>query len=203
MLLSTQYRRPIEFSNDVLVAARKGLQVFLRLSERLQRLGAQSDGPDMDAVSVEMLASENEHFARAIIAYKMKFLEMMDDDFNTAGAIGVLHELAGEINGYIERSGVEREKHGDVIAAVSAAGQTLAKLAELLGLTFTGAPEQRAAAAEGGGELTDQLMKLLIQLRQEARAGKNFALADAIRKRLTEIGVTLEDRPDETIWRRA
>ena len=45
-------------------------------------------------------------------------------------------------------------------------------------------------------------MKLLIHLRNEARKNKNFALADAIRKGLTEIGVTLEDRPDGTIWRK-
>jgi cysteinyl-tRNA synthetase len=203
MLLSTHYRRPIEFSEDVLVAARKGLQVFLRLRERLDRLGAKPDSPDMESVSVEMLASENEHFARAVIALKMKFLEMMDDDFNTAGAIGVLHELAGEINSYIERSGVERERHADVIDAVGAAGQTLAKLAGLLGMLFTGdAVDTRASATSEANQLTDQLMKLLIQLRAEARAGKNFALADGIRKRLTEIGVTLEDRPDGTIWRR-
>jgi cysteinyl-tRNA synthetase len=46
-------------------------------------------------------------------------------------------------------------------------------------------------------------MELLIRLRQEAREGKNFALADGIRKGLADIGVTLEDRPDGTIWRRS
>jgi len=50
--------------------------------------------------------------------------------------------------------------------------------------------------------LADDLMKLLIKLRAEARQTKNFAMADAIRNGLTEIGVTLEDRPDGTIWRK-
>ena len=50
--------------------------------------------------------------------------------------------------------------------------------------------------------LADDLMKLLIKLRQEARQSKNFAMADAIRNGLTEIGVTLEDRPEGTMWRK-
>jgi cysteinyl-tRNA synthetase len=50
--------------------------------------------------------------------------------------------------------------------------------------------------------LADQLMELLIDIRATARKDKNFALADQVRKGLTEIGVTLEDRPDGTIWRK-
>src|SRR5262249_55084118 len=97
MLLSTHYRRPIEFSDEVLVAARKGMQVFVRLFERLQRLGATGEGRVGD-----------DQFTRNVESFKTKFIEMMDDDFNTAGAIGVMHELAGEINAQIERSGVEK-----------------------------------------------------------------------------------------------
>ena len=57
----------------------------------------------MESISAEILLREHEQFAKSVLAFKMKFLEMMDDDFNTAGAIGVLHELAGEINGFIEQ----------------------------------------------------------------------------------------------------
>ena len=61
----------------------------------------------------------------------------------------------------------------------------------------------QAAAVSDSSELTDDLMKLIIQLRKSAREQKNFALADAIRKGLTEIGVTLEDRADGTLWRKS
>ena len=61
--------------------------------------------------------------------------------------------------------------------------------------------EPAAAKGEDAG-LVDQLMKLLIQVRADARKAKNFATADAVRKGLTEIGITLEDRPDGTIWRK-
>jgi cysteinyl-tRNA synthetase len=148
-----------------------------------------------------MQQSENEPFVRAVAGFKMKFLEMMDDDFNTAGAIGVLHELAGEINSFIEKSAVEREKDPDVIGAIAAAHQTLSKLAGLLGLGFSST--RAGASEESGSELVDSLMRLMIELRAEARAGKNFALSDGIRDRLARIGVTLEDRPDGTIWRRS
>ena len=57
------------------------------------------------------------------------------------------------------------------------------------------APDQNAA-------LTEDLMKLLIQLRQDARASKNFAMADAVRDGLTKLGITLEDRSDGTGWRK-
>jgi cysteinyl-tRNA synthetase len=123
----------------------------------------------------------------------------MDDDFNTAGAIAVLHELAGEINGFIERNDLDRSKSAEAAGAAAAGVQTLRNLGLILGL-FNPKLAPPAAASQKNA-LADQLMQLLIKLRQEARASKNFALADGIRKGLTEIGVTLEDRPDGTVWR--
>ncbi|CAN5393024.1 cysteine--tRNA ligase [soil metagenome] len=206
MLLSTHYRRPIEFTNDVLVAARKGISTFFRLFERIERLGIQFSNsatkqPELSDISVDLLEGENAGFAREVMAFKMKFLEMMDDDFNTAGAIGVLHELASAINGSIEQTKVEKEKQADVLRAVGAATQTLRNLGGLLGL-FRGKLEvtnESPAAADG---TLDRVMQLLITLRNEARQTKNFALADSIRKGLAEIGITLEDRADGTGWRK-
>jgi cysteinyl-tRNA synthetase len=123
---------------------------------------------------------------------------MMDDDFNTAGAIAVMHELAGEINAFIEKHGVEQKKQPELIAAVAAAAQSLKKLALILGLFRPGLSKPETK----GSGLTDELMKLLIDIRATARKDKNFALADSVRKGLEAIGVTLEDRPDGTIWRK-
>jgi cysteinyl-tRNA synthetase len=125
---------------------------------------------------------------------------MMDDDFNTAGAIAVLHELASLINSFIERTSLEKTKAATGISAASAATQTLRGLGVILGL-FRIAP-QPASASGKSDDLPEKLMSLLIRLRAEARTAKNFAFSDGIRKGLADIGITLEDRPDGTIWRR-
>ncbi|MGH7177698.1 MAG: cysteine--tRNA ligase, partial [Tepidisphaeraceae bacterium] len=84
MLLSTHYRRPIEFTDEVLSGARKGIGTFYRLFERVGRLvGAGGKPPEMNDVSLDMLDSEHAPFVKRVLGYKMKFLEMMDDDFNT------------------------------------------------------------------------------------------------------------------------
>jgi cysteinyl-tRNA synthetase len=202
LLLSTHYRRPIEFTDEVIASAKKGMAVFTRLFERLQRMTAQplgDESPDMDRISANVLETEQGPFARAVLNLRMKFLEMMDDDFNTAGAIAVMHELAGEVNSFIERHNVEHNKQPELLQSASAATQTLRKLGLLLGLFRPGF--SRPSPKENG--LTDQLMTLLIELRATARKEKNFAQADAIRKGLEKIGVTLEDRADGTIWRKS
>ena len=120
-----------------------------------------------------MLESANEHFVRAVLNLKMKFLESMDDDFNTASAIGVLHELAGEINSFIERTGGEsKEKPADVVQVIAAAGQTTRGLGNLLGLfrPASAAPQAKGGAGGAGAELASQLMELMIQLRQFVHA---------------------------------
>ena len=213
LLLSTQYRRPIEFSELAIADSKKAINTFHRLFERIARLtatpppathGAPAAAPpppveDMDRSASALLDSEHAPYAKAVLALKMKFMEMMDDDFNTAGAIAAMHELAGEINSFLERNEAERSKPQDIIAAAAAGTQTLKNLGGVLGL-FQSPPKAQQAAVDQG--LAGQLMELVIRLRAEARLGKNFALADDIRKSLTAIGVTLEDGPEGTRWRK-
>jgi cysteinyl-tRNA synthetase len=152
----------------------------------------------MDRFANTLLDTAHGDFARAVLNFKMKFLEMMDDDFNTAGAIAVMHELAGEVNAFIEKHNVEQTKQPDLVPAVAAAAQSLRKLTLVLGLFRPGFA--KAESKDSG--LTEQLMRLLIDIRATARKDKNFPLADSVRKGLEAIGVTLEDRPDGTIWRK-
>jgi cysteinyl-tRNA synthetase len=171
------------------------------LFERVERLAGSSltaGGDDMDRAASALLDGEHAAFARAVLALKMKFLETMDDDFNTAGAIGVLHELAGEVNAFLERNAAEKAKPPEVIAAGVAAAHTLRNLGGVIGL-FQLLAKPLAAADQG---LAGQLMELFIRLRADARKSKNFSLADDIRKGLTEIGVTIEDGPEGTRWRK-
>ncbi len=187
LLLSSHYRRPIEFTDEALANAKKGVAVFARLFERVERL---SGGPVPGAGPADAALPPDVGDLRA------KFLEMMDDDFNTAGAAAALHEMAGVANAFVERQDLERTRDPAGLASVVAAAALLKQLAGLLGLFRSAAP----AKADDG--LAGQLMSLLIRLRAESRASKNFAVADGIRKGLGEIGVTLEDRADGTGWRR-
>jgi cysteinyl-tRNA synthetase len=206
LLLGTHYRSPIDFSEDVLASARKGLGAFDRLFERVERLTGKpmtEKADDMDRGASELLESDQHaSFAKMILALKMKFLETMDDDFNTGGAVGVLHEIANELNAFIERNDVEKTRQPMLVAATGAAAHTLRNLGMVLGLFAHGARPAAPADAKSDGGTTSQLMELLIKLRQEARAGKSFALADRIRDGLAQIGITLEDRADGTGWRK-
>ena len=202
MLLSTHYRSPIDFSDEVVAAGKKGMQVFERIFERVQRLSgkkANELGPDMDTQAANIFETPNAPFAKAVLALKMKYLEMMDDDFNTAGAIAVLHELSGEINAFIEKHELEKTKDAELTGYVLTAASTLKNLGGVIGLF------RQVGASVGGKDdgTLDKVMTFVIQLRKDARAAKNFALADSIRDGLAKIGVTLEDRPDGTGWRKA
>jgi cysteinyl-tRNA synthetase len=202
LLLSTHYRSPIDSGPEVIAASKKGLATFYRLFERVERLGGQmlvDRGPDVDAAARELLdVAAVGPFVRDALSLKMKFLEMMDDDFNTAGAIAVLHEMAGATNSFVESSGVEKSRSPEAMQAIVAVAQTVKNLGQILGLfrvRYEPTRDEQAGVVDG-------LMKLLIELRNEARKTKNFALADAVRKGLTDLGITLEDRPDGTVWRK-
>jgi cysteinyl-tRNA synthetase len=104
--------------------------------------------------------------------------------------------MAGLINRYIDAHRLETdapETDGILLAAV---GRALVDNGRLLGL-FEAPPEKPAA-----GGLEGKLVELMIQMRAEARADKNFALADRIRDGLGDLGVVLEDTANGTLWRR-
>jgi cysteinyl-tRNA synthetase len=107
--------------------------------------------------------------------------------------------MAGEVNAYLQQHDAEKAKPAEAIAAAAAATQSLRNLGNVLGLFRVKAAP---AAAGSQAETLDKVMKMLIKLRQDARGAKNFALADAIRDGLAGIGITLEDRPGETGWRK-
>jgi len=122
----------------------------------------------------------------------------MDDDFNTGGAMGVLFDLLRLLNRHVETEKLETAASDAAKQSLQQATRTLRELTSVLGL-FRQAPVE-AADAGADSQLSSQLMQLLIDLRAEARKKKDFATADTIRNRLTEMGITLEDRPGGTEW---
>jgi cysteinyl-tRNA synthetase len=129
-----------------------------------------------------------------------RFLEAMDDDFNTGGGIGALFDLVRVLNKFVDDEKLEEpaKQTPDKIDVLRRGTIVLRELAATLGLFRTPREEKPAA----GDDLTGKLMNLLIELRAEARKRKDFATADRIRNTLTEIGITLEDRPGGTEWTR-
>ncbi|MSQ10990.1 MAG: cysteine--tRNA ligase [Dehalococcoidia bacterium] len=115
---------------------------------------------------------------------RAKFSEAMDDDFNTAQAIAGMFDLAREIN-----------RGREAGADVSGVQATLQELAGVLGLKLQAAESVAIAAAP--------FIALLIELRADLRVAKNFAGADKVRNRLTELGITLEDSAQGTTWKAA
>lgn len=123
--------------------------------------------------------------------FEARFREAMDDDFNTPEAYSVLFDMAREVN---------RLKTEDVQAANQLAS-ALRKLSGVLGLLEQD-PEQ---FLQNGAQVDDEEVKeieALIQQRKDARAAKDWALADQARDRLNDMGIVLEDGPQGTIWRR-
>ena len=125
----------------------------------------------------------------------------MDDDFNTGGGIAALFDLVRALNKYIDDEKLE-EQTNRTDAKLEKLNEGVKRLRELtstLGL-FRNPPQEPSGS--GDDELTGKLVELLIELRTESRKKKDFATADQIRNRLTEIGVILEDRPGGTEWSR-
>ncbi|MFQ5489604.1 MAG: cysteine--tRNA ligase [Phycisphaerae bacterium] len=193
-ILSTHYRRPIEYSPAEIESKRKGLTTFHRLFERLERATKQcpyQDGPTLDSLggSTEFDCEVREHQAR--------FERAMDDDFNTAAAIGVMFELANAVNRFIERERIESDSGGALGSVALAAGRQLVALGRLLGLFL------KPPAGVGGADtdLAEKAVQVAIEIRRSAKSDKRFGVADAIRDKLSAAGVTLEDRGRETTWR--
>jgi cysteinyl-tRNA synthetase len=136
----------------------------------------------------------------------------MDDDFNTGGAVGSLYELLTALNRFADARGLEGAKPDDMVLDEFRRGTlALRELGQILGL-FWEPPQQKKLG--GDDALVAGLMQLLIDVRNNLRAEAKkiaakgdpvkkalFEQTDVIRKRLGEIGVTLEDRPGGTGWR--
>jgi cysteinyl-tRNA synthetase len=201
-LLSSHYRRPIYFSEARIRETHTSLETFYRFFERYQRVTGESFYrivPNRHRTAAEP-EKYHDPTRRQAEEHRQRFLEQMDDDFNTGGAVGELFELVRALNKHVDQHGLENPatRSAEALAALQESTAVLRELGAILGL-FQQAPAAQASGA--GDELAGQLLDLLIELRAEARASKNFALGDKIRNRLAELGVTLTDRPGGTEWK--
>jgi cysteinyl-tRNA synthetase len=162
-ILGSHYRSPLTYSEETLGAAESGAA---RLRQVAVIVPEGKGDADID-----------------LAAYKARFNQAMDDDFNTPQAASAVFDLARDING-------ERDAGHDITAAKA----VFTELSEVLGLTLKSAESQPTDAAP--------FIELLIATRKDLRQAKQFQLADEIRKKLTDLGVTLEDTPQGTTWKK-
>jgi len=171
LILSSHYRKPLAFNATVI---EDNARALARLRSALRPAAGQAaSGAEADVLSA------------AAAQARAGFGESMDDDFNTAGALGYLFELVTAIN-RARDAGVG----GEPFAAAQA---TLLELTGVLGLQLETAQPQGAEAAP--------FIELLLELRAKLRVVKQYALADEVRNRLTDLGVVVEDTREGSTWR--
>ena len=174
-MLSAHYRSPLNFSADLMEAAKNGLERIVTCAEKLRDLQSRAVG--------ELTENEKTSLEEARV-FMAKYEEAMEDDFNTADAISAIFELVKFAN---TNANAESSK-----AYVDALYTQLDKMAEICGLIL----EKKA-------EILDEEIEKLIQERQDARKQKNFTRADEIRNQLLEQGIILEDTREGVKWKRA
>jgi cysteinyl-tRNA synthetase len=199
-LLSTQYRRPIDFGEQRIREVETGMDTFYRFFKRFQRVSGGSFY-DLEYATTRPDGDFNpgdDPLLKVVAEHRNRFLEAMDDDFNTGGGIGSLFDLVRALNKFVEDEKLEdkAKQTPAELAALKQGATTLRELAATLGL-FRKPPQENASADDS---LLDKVMRLVIDLRAEARKKKDFATADRIRNGLAEMGIRLEDHPSGTDW---
>ena len=183
-LVYTHYRSPIDFSDVALEEAQRSFGRLVDLHEALS--GPVGDVPEG---VIPDLGPPDDEVLKLAFELKRSFTDAMDDDFNTRIAVSVLFRFDSEVK-RIRAGGNLNKANAYVLLSM------MDELSNILGFEY-GAGEEDDQL---GGELAGSLVQLLIDIRKEARARKDWATSDSIRDRLKELGVILEDG-EETTWR--
>ena len=175
-MLSAHYRSPLNFSAELMEAAKNGLERIVTCVSNLNFL--------LEKAQKQELSGEEEKALLQTKDFAKKFDEAMDDDFNTADAISAIFELVKFANTSVGE--------GASAAYIRALKEEIVELMDICGLSV----ERRQ-------EILDSEIESLIRERQEARKAKNFGRADEIRKELLDRGIILEDTREGVKWKRA
>lgn len=174
-MLSAHYRSPLNFSDELIEAAKNGLERILTAYDKIKTVAEHTE--------TESLTGQEQALCEQIDAFVKKYEAAMDDDLNTADAIAVIFELVKLTNTTVQ-TGSSKEY-------CEKAMTTIKQLCDVLGIEV-----------EREQELLDTDIEQLIEERQQARKDKNFARADEIRNLLQEQGIALEDTREGVKWKR-
>jgi len=172
MVLSSHYRSPLTFNDEVIEANERALERLL--SAKKPALPASDGAPQ--AILDELQQQEE--------TTRKEFIESMNEDFNTAGALASIFDLVRMIN--------QARANRVTTEQLNGPQQTFDALTSVLGLELE-APKKTASSA-------DAFIDLLVELRQELREQKNYQLSDRIRDQLAELGVVIEDTSQGSSW---
>ena len=175
-MLSAHYRSPLNFSAELMEAAKSGLERIVNSASNLKFLVQNS--------SAEKMTEEENRMFEETSEYVKDFERAMDDDFNTADAIAAIFDLVKYINTHTDENSSKEY--------LEKLHKRLSDLADVLGIIV-----------DKDEEILDEDIEALIQERQDARKEKNFARADQIRDELLSKGIILEDTREGVKWRRA
>lgn len=210
-LLRTHYRSTIVFNEEAIAESGTALDKFYGLFARYQRINGRSfylqpGNPNEDRSLVTRREQgesrlDGGEFAAELRQVRASFLEKMDDDFNTGGAVSELFGLLSALNRFADQHQLEEQarQQQQHLAEFNLGMELLRELSGILGL-FLKPPAIVASGSQDG--LADGLMGLILELRAKARASKDFSTADRIREVLGGLKVVVEDRKGETTWRR-
>ena len=175
LMLSGHYRIQLNFSNELLESAKASIERLYNAIGNLENL--------ISEVKVEKMNDEEVKYLESLDAYRQRYIEKMDDDFNTADAISVLFDLIRDINSNI---GINSSKE-----LCEKALELIRELGLPLGIL------QKTTKAN-----LEEEIEALIAERQQARKDRNFALADKIRDDLKDKGIELLDTPQGVRWKK-
>lgn len=189
-LLSTHYRSPIEFSDELLREAESTIDRYYSTIMRIEEF-LKVKGPERCSTQESLLAGMIEGFMK-------KFTDAMDDDFNTAAALGHVFELIREVNRFLDTR-PSGERATELVYKVK---ELFSNVGSILNL-FNRTPIEwyRSLLKVKRIPITEEEIMGKIRQRQEARQKKDWTTADSIRRELEEKGIILEDRKDGTVWK--
>ena len=185
-LLSVHFRSRLQYGEDRLQAAATGHNRLLRGFARLERVLAEQPQP----VPTGLVSAAGARLGQEVAEHRRRFFTALDDDFNSGAAIGVLFALLRDLNHYLAETG---DRYLDP-APATAARDLLGQADAILGLSLVPEPQDAtiapARSTEAPREVQDQ-----VQQREEARLQRDWARADALRRRIQELGYDVEDTP--------
>jgi cysteinyl-tRNA synthetase len=197
----THYRSPIDFSEKGIKEAAAALERLVRTEELLsERLAGREYHADEEQAKAAATNDTEMHLIEATRRFRETYTNAMDDDFNTPEAVAALHAFAGEIRKALTDAPTAKQTPytGPSRVVLAWVHHEFVTAAQVLSIF-----QDNGTETATGGESEARLIEFLLELRERARVGKDFATADLVRDRLRALGIEVQDTKQGAAWRRA